>query len=138
MTTAPLSLACLGAVAAIALLTFPAGADEDWTRHVPGTYAGEIYSGAGNQPVSTEFTAEPDGLAGRYRFVENGQEVTGTLTACRSPSPYMLSCRWTDAYGAGTLVTRFRPDLQSFEGIWSSDAAPKERAPWWGKREITS
>lgn len=126
------------AVVSSALAALPAAA-EDWSRHLPGVYDGEIFSGTANLKAVTEFEAGADGITGRYEFTEDtGEKTTGRLSQCRSIKPHTLVCRWQDRYGAGTLAMRFETNLQEFEGVWNSDAAPRDRAPWWGKRQITS
>jgi hypothetical protein len=72
--------------------------------------------------------------SGSYWMLEDEQRVPGTLTDCVAAGERRFTCEWHDQYGNGSLDLILDPDLQRFEGLWSTDDAPDDKHPWLGTR----
>jgi len=93
---------------------------------------------AGNKQGTTKFALSASRkVVGTYEFGANDKREIGTLSRCKLKDT-QLKCRWSDAYGVGTLTMRFSANFCSFNGIWyqKGDRAKTERHwPWTGRRE---
>lgn len=129
--------ACVPAASAlVAVLAFsPPLAAADWMSAICAAYDGELLSGSVLVDAVTEFVpsrTSPGTIAGRYAFKDpSGQVAKGTLEDCKPVSELVLTCQWTDRYGAGPVRFAFFPGLGGFRGAWG---APGEvpRLPWNG------
>ena len=125
----------LVAMAAMALIGAAASAQTAWTGAIAGSYQGALVSGGKSVPVTTQLTLSADQVRGSYVFVEDGStRVTGTLESCAAVRAQVLSCKWRDRYGDGTLEMTFASDSRSFNGRWSASDEPGKWLAWSGRR----
>src|SRR5580765_1879893 len=97
-------------VAALVSCSFESAlAQSSWTTAVAGRYEGQLTSDGQALPASTNLTIGPNNaISGSYTFVEPGNvRVGGSLAACVAIRSLVLSCKWRDRYGEGTLEMTF-------------------------------
>jgi hypothetical protein len=120
---------------AVALMAAPLAAQTAWTGAIAGSYQGALMSGGKSMPVTTQLTVGANQVRGSYTFVEDGSvQVPGTLESCVPVRPQVLSCKWRDRYGDGTLEMTFASDSRSFNGRWSASDEPGKWYPWSGRK----
>lgn len=122
---------------ALLLATFatsPAAADP---AALVGQYEGIIFSN-GAKKGSTRFAlSSSKKIIGAYVFGGLATREKGTLSRCKLKGTQM-TCRWSDAYGNGTLDIRFSDNFCEFDGIWYAKrdrTSPALHHPWTGKRK---
>jgi hypothetical protein len=125
------------AVAILALIPAAALADP----RLAGTYDGIIQSTGPDSPGTTVLTVSDRGvIGGTYRYMDGPTPAEGKLRGCVLDG-VLLTCLWFDAYGSGSLVVAFDPDLRSFAGSWyhSSQPGPHDAVQggqiWTGRRQ---
>ena len=124
-------------VAAAALIGGPiALAQAPWTGTIAGQYQGTLVSGSDTVPVTTQLSgASGQAIRGSYTFTEPGNvKITGSLESCAVLRPQVLSCKWRDKYGDGTLEMTFTSDGRSFAGRWSASDQPGKWLAWSGRK----
>ena len=92
-------------------------------------YQGTISHKGENVPVTTVFERFNISAAtqGRYVFVDRQKQQCGTLTNCSLVDRFM-TCKWTDAFGAGAAQFTFDTSFDSFIGRWNRQYS------WTGRR----
>ena len=124
-----------GPLLAAALLS-PALAQTSHT--VDGKYCGRLFSSGELKEVVTRLTTGDTGqLSGSYEFADDGQLTQGTLRQDgllrHRGGDITYTLVWTDKYGTGQLVIRFRADGYAFAGTWGfGDDEPSHQ--WDGAR----
>ena len=84
---------------------------------INGQYDGIIFSNGAKQG-STKFSLTASNkIIGAYIFGSPDARETGKLSRCKLKDT-MMSSRWSDAYGIGTLNVKFSNNFCSFEGVW--------------------
>ena len=75
--------------------------------------------------VETSLQVNAQGhIAGTYRFDDDGNTTTGTLSEVGTAHSRKRTLRWFDKYGMGSLTIRLTPDYHRFEGLWAPQDAP--------------
>ena len=104
----------------------------DWTQHIIGTYAGEVWSSDETVPVRTTFRITEQGsLSGTYQLTGANSMVKGIFVQFKEEGSHNLACTWQDPYGKGTLALTFSEDYKRFDGIWVFEE-PEGEHPWTG------
>jgi hypothetical protein len=110
-----------------------ATAQAPWTSTIGGRYQGALVSGGETVPVSTQLSVG-QAIRGSYTFIESGNvQVNGSLESCAVVGPQVLSCKWRDRYGDGTLEMTFTSDGRAFNGRWSASDQPGKWLAWSGR-----
>ena len=111
-------------------------AQTPWTSTIGGEYQGSLVSSGQAVPVSTQLRVGPNqAIRGSYTFIESGNvPVTGSLESCAVVRAQVLSCKWRDRYGDGTLELTFSNDARSFNGRWSASDQPGKWLAWSGSK----
>jgi hypothetical protein len=124
-------------IAAVASCTVASAlAQSSWTTMVAGRYEGQVTSDGQPLPASTDLSVgSNNAISGSYTFVEPGNvRVGGSLDACAAGRSLVLTCKWRDRYGDGTLEMTFAGDFRSFSGRWSGSDKPSQWYAWSGAR----
>ena len=90
-----------------------------------GRYCGKLLSNGSLVDVETSLQVDAQGhIAGTYRFDDDGNTTTGTLSEVGTAHSRKRTLRWFDKYGMGSLTIRFTPDYRRFEGLWAPQESP--------------
>lgn len=118
----------VGICLAIGLIPLPASAHltAKQLSKPAGHYCGKLLSGGDLVDVETSLQVDRRGhISGTYRFDDDGNTTTGTLSEIGASQGGVRTLRWFDRYGMGLLTIRFTSDYRHFDGLWGpQDADP--------------
>ena len=104
---------------------------------IEGKYEGEVYNGAGLEPVVTQFFVKKGQLQGVYEIKEMDEFARGTLKNIKRESEFVYVMEWQDKYGKGKVRVLFSENYDSFTGFWGDSQTPVS-LPWNGYKDSPS